>query len=88
MLLAMIDPGRGCEPGTSGLMANKLHPAAAGHDPASADALEPGLGARLRQPRRPLSRRGANNQIQVINHPRLDDPARPEDVLHVGESIF
>jgi polysaccharide export outer membrane protein len=35
-----------------------------------------------------LHRRGADNQVQVINHPKLDDLARPEDVLHVGESLF
>jgi polysaccharide export outer membrane protein len=35
-----------------------------------------------------LHRRGANNQIQVINNPKLDELARPEDVLHVGESLF
>src|SRR2546425_390736 len=42
----------------------------------------------LRDAWRRRHRRGANNQIQVINNPRLDDPARPEDVLHVGESLF
>lgn len=35
-----------------------------------------------------LHRRGANGAVQVINNPKLDDLARPEDVLHVGESLF
>jgi polysaccharide export outer membrane protein len=35
-----------------------------------------------------LHRRGANGALQLIDRPRLDDLARPEDVLHVGESIF
>jgi polysaccharide export outer membrane protein len=35
-----------------------------------------------------LHRRGDNGAMQVIKTPRLDDLARPEDVLHVGESIF
>ena len=34
-----------------------------------------------------LHRRAANG-MQVINNPKLDEPAKPEDVLHVGESIF
>jgi polysaccharide export outer membrane protein len=34
-----------------------------------------------------LHRRGANNQLEVIN-PKLDDPIQPDDVLHVGESLF
>ena len=35
-----------------------------------------------------LHRRGANGAMQVIERPKLDDLARPEDVLHVGESLF
>lgn len=35
-----------------------------------------------------LHRRGANGAVQVLNNPKLDELARPEDVLHVGESIF
>jgi polysaccharide export outer membrane protein len=35
-----------------------------------------------------LHRRNGSSQAQVINNPKLDDLARPEDVLHVGESIF
>lgn len=34
-----------------------------------------------------LYRRGADNQLRASN-PRLDDPVRPDDVLHVGESLF
>jgi len=35
-----------------------------------------------------LHRRGANGEVLVVNNPKLDDPVKPEDVLHVGESIF
>ncbi len=36
-----------------------------------------------------LHRRGPNGQGQsLLKNPKLDEPARPEDVLHVGESIF
>lgn len=35
-----------------------------------------------------LHRRAANGAMQVIERPKLDDLARPEDVLHVGESLF
>ena len=35
-----------------------------------------------------VHRRGADGAVQIINHPKLDEPARAEDVLHVGESIF
>jgi polysaccharide export outer membrane protein len=35
-----------------------------------------------------LHRRGPNGAMQVIERPKLDDLARPEDVLHVGESLF
>lgn len=35
-----------------------------------------------------VHRRGADSQVYVINNPRLDDPVKPEDVLHVGESVF
>jgi len=35
-----------------------------------------------------VHRRGTDQQVHVINNPRLDDPVKPEDVLHVGESIF
>jgi hypothetical protein len=35
-----------------------------------------------------VHRKGADNQVHVINNPRLDDPVKPEDVLHVGESVF
>jgi polysaccharide biosynthesis/export protein len=35
-----------------------------------------------------LHRRGADSQVQVINQPKLDALVRPEDVLHVGESLF
>jgi hypothetical protein len=35
-----------------------------------------------------VHRRGADGTVQIISHPRLDQPARAEDVLHVGESIF
>ena len=36
-----------------------------------------------------LHRRGAEKQDQqLIKNPKLDDPVRPEDVLHVGESVF
>jgi polysaccharide export outer membrane protein len=31
--------------------------------------------------------RGADKQVEVRN-PRLDEPVQPEDVLHVGESLF
>jgi polysaccharide export outer membrane protein len=34
-----------------------------------------------------LHRRDANNQL-VVSNPRLDDPVKPDDVLHVGESLF
>jgi polysaccharide export outer membrane protein len=34
-----------------------------------------------------LHRRGANNQPEVLT-PRLDDPVQPDDVIHVGESMF
>jgi polysaccharide export outer membrane protein len=35
-----------------------------------------------------LHRRGADGKVEIANNPKLDDLARPEDVLHVGESIF
>ena len=35
-----------------------------------------------------LHRRAAGGAAQVIKDPRLDELARPEDVLHVGESLF
>jgi polysaccharide biosynthesis/export protein len=35
-----------------------------------------------------LHRRAANGAMQVIERPKLDDLARPEDVLHIGESLF
>jgi polysaccharide export outer membrane protein len=35
-----------------------------------------------------LHRRSANGEVLVMNNPKLDDPVKPEDVLHVGESIF
>jgi polysaccharide export outer membrane protein len=35
-----------------------------------------------------VHRRGADSQVHVIANPRLDEPVKPEDVLHVGESIF
>ena len=35
-----------------------------------------------------LHRRGAHGGVQVIDRPKLEDPARAEDVLRVGESIF
>lgn len=35
-----------------------------------------------------LHRRAANGEVQVMNNPKLDAPVKPEDVLHVGESIF
>ena len=35
-----------------------------------------------------LHRRGANGDVQVISSPKLDAPVKPDDVLHVGESIF
>jgi polysaccharide export outer membrane protein len=35
-----------------------------------------------------LHRRGADHAIHLIADPRLDEPVRPEDVLHVGESLF
>jgi len=35
-----------------------------------------------------LHRRAADGAQHVIDKPKLDDPARAEDVLHVGESIF
>ena len=35
-----------------------------------------------------LHRRGANGQVEVMKSPQLDAPVKPEDVLHVGESIF
>lgn len=35
-----------------------------------------------------LHRRGANGAMQVLKDPRLDELVRPEDVLHVGESLF
>jgi polysaccharide export outer membrane protein len=34
-----------------------------------------------------LHRRGADDRLQIAS-PKLDDPIRPEDVLHVGESLF
>ncbi|MGH8668535.1 MAG: polysaccharide export protein EpsE [Burkholderiales bacterium] len=34
-----------------------------------------------------LHRRAANGQVEVLK-PSLNDPVRPEDVLHVGESFF
>jgi polysaccharide biosynthesis/export protein len=34
-----------------------------------------------------LHRRGADGQVQILT-PRLDDPLQPDDVLHVGESLF
>jgi polysaccharide biosynthesis/export protein len=34
-----------------------------------------------------LYRRGADNHLQTT-HPKLDDAVRPDDVLHVGESLF
>ena len=34
-----------------------------------------------------VHRRGANNQLEASS-PRLDEPVRPDDVLHVGESLF
>jgi polysaccharide export outer membrane protein len=35
-----------------------------------------------------LHRRGAHGGVQVIDRPKLEDPAKAEDVLHVGESLF
>jgi polysaccharide biosynthesis/export protein len=35
-----------------------------------------------------LHRRSSDGSMQVIRNPRLDDLARPEDVLYIGESIF
>jgi len=35
-----------------------------------------------------LHRRGADGSVQVINRPKLEEPARADDVLHVGESLF
>jgi polysaccharide export outer membrane protein len=35
-----------------------------------------------------LHRRSPDGAVQVIRNPRLDDLARPEDILHVGESVF
>jgi len=35
-----------------------------------------------------LHRRGASGEVLIMNNPKLDDPVKPEDVLHVGESIF
>ena len=35
-----------------------------------------------------VHRRGPNGEVQVMERPRLDEPARAEDVLYVGESIF
>ena len=35
-----------------------------------------------------VHRRGPNGEVQVMDNPKLDAPARAEDVLHVGESIF
>ena len=35
-----------------------------------------------------LHRKGPNGEVQVMHNPKLDDPVQPEDVLHVGESIF
>jgi len=34
-----------------------------------------------------LHRRGVNNQLEITT-PKLDDPIRADDVLHVGESLF
>jgi polysaccharide biosynthesis/export protein len=34
-----------------------------------------------------LYRRGADNQLQASN-PKLHEPVQPDDVLHVGESLF
>jgi polysaccharide export outer membrane protein len=53
-------------------------------------ALARGGGATQRGTERNLRlhRRGANGAIQELKNPRLDDLARPEDVLHVGESLF
>jgi polysaccharide export outer membrane protein len=35
-----------------------------------------------------LHRRGASGAVQVLDKPKLDDLAQPEDVLHIGESLF
>src|SRR5688572_15512099 len=35
-----------------------------------------------------VHRKGEDNRVHVITNPRLDDPVKAEDVLHVGESIF
>lgn len=35
-----------------------------------------------------LHRRNGDGAVEVVRNPRLDDLARPEDVLHVGESLF
>jgi polysaccharide export outer membrane protein len=35
-----------------------------------------------------VHRRGADGTVQIMHNPKLDEPARAEDVLHVGESIF
>lgn len=35
-----------------------------------------------------LHRRAADGAVQVLNKPSLDGLAQPEDVLHVGESLF
>ena len=52
-------------------------------------ALVQGGGPTLRGTERSLRlhRRGANNQLEVLN-PGLDDPVQPDDVIHVGESLF
>jgi protein involved in polysaccharide export with SLBB domain len=44
------------------------------------------LGLVNRAGRYPLDT--VNSQVHVIANPRLDEPVKPEDVLHVGESIF
>jgi polysaccharide biosynthesis/export protein len=53
-------------------------------------ALARGGGPTLRGTERNLRlhRRGADGRNQVISNPKLEDLARPEDVLHVGESLF
>jgi polysaccharide export outer membrane protein len=53
-------------------------------------ALARGGGPTLRGSERNLRlhRRSANGEVQVMNSPKLDEPVKPEDVLHVGESLF
>ena len=53
-------------------------------------ALARGGGATQRGTERNLRlhRRAANGAVQEVRNPRLDELARPEDVLHVGESLF